>query len=135
MRLLVNLILKLRVKSLSESLFAKDLLNNDHFDTLSDAIRDLTTNENGTIKSGLKLRIGYLFKKLIKTCKGHYIQLGEMEKSVAIDRFAVVLDLNWDCIFYTAQVMCEQRRNTLRKPQAMPVEQDILNPTSTPETL
>ena len=43
----------MRVKSLNESLFAKDVLNNDHFDTLCDAIRD-TTNENGTIKVGLK---------------------------------------------------------------------------------
>ena len=36
---------------------------------------------------------------MIKTCKGQYIQLGEMEKSVAIDRFVAVLDLNWDYIF------------------------------------
>ena len=126
MRLLANLVLKMRLKSLNETLSAKDVLNNDHFETLSDAIRDLSTKENGKIKAGLKVRIGFLLKKLIKIGKGHYIYLGEMEKSVATERFAAVLDLNWDFIFYTAQVMCEQRRNTLRKPQAMPVEQDIL---------
>ena len=48
-----------------------------------------------------------------------------MEKSVEIDRFSAVLDLNWDYIFYAAQVLCEQRRNTLRKPQAMSTEEDI----------
>ncbi|KAK3727065.1 hypothetical protein RRG08_026590, partial [Elysia crispata] len=42
-----------------------------------------------------------------------------------VDRFSAVLDLNLDYIFYTAQVMCEQIRNTLRKPQAMPVEEDV----------
>ena len=48
-----------------------------------------------------------------------------MEKSVEVDRYSAVLDLNGDYIFYTAQDMCEQRRNTLRKPQAMPVEEDV----------
>ena len=49
-----------------------------------------------------------------------------MEKSVEVDRYSAVLDLNGDYyIFYTAQDMCEERRNTLRKPQAMPVEEDV----------
>ncbi|KAK3783530.1 hypothetical protein RRG08_028047 [Elysia crispata] len=102
-----------------------NVLEREHFDTLCDSIRDLTTGENGEIKAGLKLMIGYVLKKLIKTAKGYYIQTNEMEKSVEVDRFSAVLDLNWDYIFYTAQVMCEQRRNTLRKPQAMPVEEDV----------
>ncbi|KAK3777984.1 hypothetical protein RRG08_038780 [Elysia crispata] len=102
-----------------------NVLEREHFDTLCDSIRDLTTGENGEIKAGLKLKIGYVLKKLIKTAKGYYIQTNEMEKSVEVDRFSAVLDLNWDYIFYTAQVMCEQRRNTLRKPQAVPVEEDV----------
>ncbi|KAK3700099.1 hypothetical protein RRG08_014107 [Elysia crispata] len=102
-----------------------NVLEREHFDTLCDSIRDLTTGENGEIKAGLKLKIGYVLKKLIKTAKRYYIQTNEMEKSVEVDRFSAVLDLNWDYIFYTAQVMCEQRRNTLRKPQAMPVEEDV----------
>ncbi|KAK3793121.1 hypothetical protein RRG08_030204 [Elysia crispata] len=102
-----------------------NVLEREHFDTLCDSIRDLTTGENGEIKAGLKLKIGYVLKKLIKTAKGYYIQTNEMEKSVEVDRFSAVLDLNWDYIFYKAQVMCEQRRNTLRKPQAMPVEEDV----------
>ena len=36
-----------------------------------------------------------------------------------------LLDLNWDYTFYTAQDMCEQRRNTLRKHQAKTVEEDV----------
>ena len=62
---------------------------------------------------------------MIKTAKGHYIQANEMEKSVEVVRYSAVLDLNCDYIFYTAQDMCEQRRNNLRKPQAMPVEEDV----------
>ena len=125
MRVLANLILRMRVVSLNDNLRAQNLLEREHFDTLCDSIRDLTTGGNGEIKAGLKLKIGYVLKKLIKTAKGYYIQTNEMEKSVEVDRFSAVLDLNWDYIFYTAQVMCEQRRNTLRKPQAMPVEEDV----------
>ena len=125
MRVIANLILRMRVVSLNDNLRAQNVLEREHFDTLCDSIRDLTTGENGEIKAGLKLKIGYVLKKLIKTAKGYYIQTNEMEKSVEVDRFSAVLDLNWDYIFYTAQVMCEQRRNTLRKPQAMPVEEDV----------
>ena len=125
MRVLANLVLRIRVLTLNENFCAHNVLEREYFDALSDSIKDLTTGENGQVKPGLKMKIGYLLKKMIKIAKGHFIQAGEMEKSVEIDRFSAVLDLNWDYIFYTAQVMCEQRRNTLRKPQAMPSEEDI----------
>ena len=126
MRVLANLILRMRVVSLNDNLCAQNILEREHFDTLCDSIRHLTTRENGGIKASLKLKIGYVLKKLIKTSKGHDIQANEMEKSVEVDRYSAVLDLNGDYyIFYTAQDMCEERRNTLRKPQAMPVEEDV----------
>ena len=110
MRVLANLILRMRVVSLNDNLCAQNILEREHFDTLCDSIRHLTTRENGEIKASLKLKIGYVLKKLIKTAKGHYIQANEMEKSVEVDRYSAVLDLNGDYIFYTAQDMCEQRR-------------------------
>ena len=125
MRVLANLVLRMRVITLKDNFCAHNLLERQYFDALSDAIKDLTTGENEQVKPGLKLKIGYLLKKTVKIAKGHFIQDGEMEKSVEIDRFSAVLDLNWDYIFYTAQVICEQRRNTLRKPQAMPTEEDV----------
>ena len=125
MRLFANLVLRIRVLTLNENFCAHNILEREYFDALSDSIKDLTTGENGEVKPGLKMKIGYLLKKIIKIAKGHFIQAGEMEKSVEVDRFSAVLDLNWDYIFYMAQVMCEQRRNTLRKPQAMPTEEDI----------
>ena len=61
------------------------IIEREHFDTLCASIRHLTTKENGEIKASLKLKIGYVLKKLIKTAKGHYIQANEMEKSVEVD--------------------------------------------------
>ena len=103
MRVLANFILRMRVVSLNDNLGAQNVLEREHFDTLCDSIRHLTTGENGEIKAGLKLKIGYVLKKLIKTAKGHYIQANEMEKSVEVDRYSAVPDLNWDYIIYTAQ--------------------------------
>ena len=72
MRVLANLILRMRVVSLKDNLCAQNILEREHFDTLCDSIRHLTTRENGEIKAGLKL------KKLIKTAKGHYIQANKI---------------------------------------------------------
>lgn len=122
LRVLANLVLRMRILSLNENICAYDVLEREYFDTLCDSIRDLTMRENGEIKPGLKLKICFLLKKIIKIAKGHYIQTHKIEKYIEIDRFSTVLELNWDYIFYTAQVMCEQRRNTLMKPQAMLTE-------------
>ncbi|KAK7489172.1 hypothetical protein BaRGS_00019550, partial [Batillaria attramentaria] len=59
--------------------------------------------------------------------EGHYTQLNEMDKATEVERFQAVLDLNWDFIFYAAQLACERRRNMLRKPQDMPLEEDVQN--------
>ena len=125
MRVLANLVLRMRILSLNDNLCTQNVLEREYFDTLSDSIKDLTTGENRQIKPGLKMKIGFLLKKMIKIAKGYFIQADKMEESVEIDRFSAVLDLNWDYIFYTAQVMCEQRRNSLRKPQAMPSAEDM----------
>ena len=113
MKLLANMILKMRSVTLDDTICGKSLQERDHFETLSGAIRSLTTIETGSIKAGLKLQIGYLLMKLIKITKGYYIQIGKVDESVEVDQFAAVLDLNWDYIFYEAQVECEQRRTTV----------------------
>ena len=79
----------------------------------------------GSLKAGMKLKIGYLLKKLIKVSRGHYIQTNELHLAEEMDRFASLLELNWDFIFYTAQLHCQQRRSSLRKPQEMPAESDL----------
>ncbi|KAK3738211.1 hypothetical protein RRG08_039622 [Elysia crispata] len=40
-------------------------------------------------------------------------------------KFLVALHLQWDFIFYNAQVHCEARREGLRKPSAMPDNEDF----------
>ena len=57
--------------------------------------------------------------------KGQYIMKNMMKEAEEVDLFSSVLTMSWDFIFYTAQVFCESRRNTLRKPGDMPLEKDV----------
>ena len=57
-----------------DTLSGEDLLKRQNFEYLTKAITQLSTNENGYLKPGLKLSIGYLLKKSVKVMKGYYIQ-------------------------------------------------------------
>ena len=49
----------------------------------------------------------------------------EMEKVRELELFSTLLSYNWDFLFFTAQVSCENKRNNLRKPEDMPLEADV----------
>ena len=125
MRTLGNLVLECRKVTENELFAAKDIAKTDNFDHLTMAIKNLTTDEHGTLKAGLTLAIGFLLKKLIKVLKGVYIQDKLEQQSTEVDNFAALLDLNWEFIFYRAQLACEQKRQNLRKPNDMPLEKDL----------
>ena len=126
MRLFGRLLLEVQKVAHDDNLTGADLLDRVNFEHLSKAITNLTSNEHGHLKAGLKLAIGYILKKSIKVMKGHYIQENKMKESEEVDRFSALLELNWEFIFFNAQLKCEQRRQNLRKPADMPVEDDIL---------
>ena len=106
-------------------LTGEDILKISNFEALRECIVSMTTSESGDMKSGLKLSIGFVLKKLIKVLKGHYIMKGKIDAAQEVDLFSSVLQMNWDFIFYTAQVACEVRRNSLRKPSDLPLENDV----------
>ena len=87
----------------------------------------MTKKKNGGQKAGLKLSLGYILKKTKKVVLGYYTQKTLLDKAAEVERFASVLELNWDFIFYSAEMQCEQQRNALRRPQDMPLEEDIEN--------
>ncbi|XP_070191676.1 uncharacterized protein [Littorina saxatilis] len=126
MRTLGSLIVQMRKVADLDNLNGEDVVDRTQFEVLSQAVKEMTTNENGSMKAGMKLSVGYLLKKVAKVMKAHYIITSELVKSEEVDRFLAVLDLNWDYIFYTAQLSCEQRRTNLRKPTDMPMEEDIV---------
>ena len=61
----------------------------------------MTTDEQGEMKPGLRLSIGYVLKKLIKIMKGHYVMKDCMKAAEEVDLFNSVLQMNWDYIFFS----------------------------------
>ena len=102
MRILGNLIQRIRdLKGVN--LTGEDILKRANFEALRECIVSMTTSESGDMKSGLKLSIGFVLKKLIKVLKGHYIIMkGKMDAAQEVDLFSSVLQMNRDFIFYTA---------------------------------
>ena len=95
MRLMAKLNLEFRHVSGCMSLTGEDLLDRKYYPVLEQAIDNLSKRENGgKQKSGLKMSVGYLLKKLIKMIKGFYIQRDEMDKSAEVNQFSAMLDHN-----------------------------------------
>ncbi|RUS68728.1 hypothetical protein EGW08_023510, partial [Elysia chlorotica] len=125
MRSFSNLIIKFRKHSSNKNAGGVDILHYSQFDILEKAINEMTADEENKSKSGLKLRLGFILKRASKVMRGYYITKGEFKKEEEINRFLNALHLQWDFIFYTAQVECESKREGLRKPAAMPDKDDI----------
>ncbi|GFR80622.1 histone-lysine N-methyltransferase SETD8-A [Elysia marginata] len=125
MRLLANLIIEMSLLK-GQKLNGENVMELDNFNILSKAVTAMTHRESGEQKSGLKLRLGYLLKKLINISKGHYIQLRMETKAAEVESFRALMKLKWDMLFYSAQVQVLARRNALRRPQAMPLEKDVM---------
>ena len=126
MRLFGNLIVNMKEAAGKENLTGEDVLNRQNFEFLIQAIEKATKTEAEKEKAGLKLSIGYVLKKAVKIMKGCYVQHNMLSQAEEVQRFSEVLTLNWDFVFYAAQLQCELRRNSLRKPDDMPLEQDVL---------
>ena len=72
----------------------------------------------------MKVRLGFLLKRAVKVITEYYITQGKF-KETAMTKFLDALHLQWDFIFYNAQVHCEARQEGLRKPTAMHDNEDV----------
>ena len=124
MRIIGNLILGFRSESGEKKKSGIDVLDYRQFDILEKVIKKSSIKEVGE-KVGLKVRIGFVLKRAVKVMRGYFVMKEDSIKEVDLTRFLDVLNLNWDFIFFTAQIECELRRGGLRKPLAMPDEDDI----------
>ena len=124
MRMFGHLILAFREQSGIDNASGIDILDISKFESLEKAILQLSGNSENT-KDGLRVRLGFLLKHAAKVLRGYFITQGKFTEEKAIVRFLNVLQLQWDFIFYNAQVACEARREGLRKPCAMPIKDDV----------
>ena len=125
MRIFANLILAFRLETGEEGASGQEILNYRRFEALEKAIKNVATKETGDDKAGLKVRIGFVLKKAAKIMRGYFVMKADAQKEADMTRFLDVIDLQWHYIFLPAQVECEKKRIGLRKPSAMPDEDDV----------
>ena len=126
MRRVASLLKEFRASANDMTLTGKDLLHRTKFKLLEDALHTVSCKDDGTLKAGLKLSIGYLIKRCAKVMKGHYIIEGKFDEAQEIDRFNSVFELNWDFLFSKSKNQVDARRqDVLRRPKMLPVEEDV----------
>ncbi|XP_022102343.1 uncharacterized protein LOC110985553 [Acanthaster planci] len=110
----------------NKSLGGDDLLDRQRFTELEEALQVMAEKEGGGIKAGLKLGLGFLLKKSARVMRALYIVNNELQKSKEVDRFLKAIDLSWEYVFGLTQYEVENKRQAvLRKPQSMPLEENI----------
>jgi len=132
MRRLASLFIKFREEVKREapdtSVEVKDMLCRDHFPSLETAVIQVTTSQDGTeIKSGLKLGLYYLLKKLAKVIKINYLVKKQDDLATEVDKFTDILGMNFNFLFGDAVYQINKNRETkLRRPTEMPSDADVV---------
>lgn len=107
-----------------------DMFIRANFTHLEQAVIEYTTkgfgNSTDDLKHGLKTAIYCLIKKACKLIKGMYLIDDEDDKASDVDKFIDVFELSHDYLFGDATYAMNRNRNEkLRKPEALPLEEDI----------
>jgi hypothetical protein len=107
----------------------KDLVCRSMFPALESAIYRCTdASDSNQMKSGLKIGLYYLLKKLAKVVKTSYLVAKPPEdaKATEVDQFLGVLALNYNFIFGDAIYNINKNREVkLRKPEELPKDSDV----------
>ena len=110
-----------------DDLSSLSLFERTKFKVLWEAIIAMSTKEDGALKAGLKIGIGYLLKRVIKFLNGEYLIQMKDKEADEIMRFRNVLIFFWPVVFGDAEYsVTVDRQKELRKPQRLPLEEDIM---------
>ena len=119
-------------QELSQPINAVEMLSRRNFNDLQEAIENMTSSEekNGNpknkLKSGLKIALLYLLKKIAKVVQGNYLIEGNDAKAEEVEKFVHVLNHNRDFVFGDAiYLLNKSRQVNLRKPDQLPLESDV----------
>jgi len=132
MRRIGHLFLKFRLLvtsgsgSVSTCSSAADMLVRRNFSCLVDAIEAYTIAEKPGEKSGLKINLYYLLKKMAKIQKATHLMNDNDSAASEIEKFQEVLSLSYNQIFGDAVYHLNRKRHIkLRRPQQMPSEDQV----------
>ena len=99
----------------------KEMFVRDNFPSLRRAIDAMSEDKTGT-----KLLIGNVIKRVVKVMKGVYLIQKQDDLVSQLDKFVDVLTYFWNDIFKPAEIGAVARRQEiLRKPSQLPKEEEV----------
>lgn len=105
---------------------ALDIFIRENFPKLRMVVDAYTSNEDDSVKAGLKQNVYYLLKRSAKTLRAIQLELGEDEIANQMFHFIQLLELWDDIMFGDAVYETNKRREVfLRKPEQLPNEDDM----------
>ncbi|XP_052059028.1 uncharacterized protein LOC127699762 [Mytilus californianus] len=105
---------------------ALDLFKMENFHIFMDGINSMAAKDDGGMKSGLKKNVGHLIQNVLTHLKGQYILQNKKDEMSKVDDFKTLLEYYKGEIFSDAEYNCKKnRQENLRRPQQLPVEDDI----------
>jgi len=136
--LFLTYVLQQNLVESSSPVGVKDMIRRKYYQALELAVQTATMAEKEEIKSGLKVSLYYLLnfsdnsslyhllKRLAKVVKSTLLVSGNDDDAAEVDNFVDALDRNKNYLFGDAVYKIRQNRETrLRKPEAMPDDDDI----------
>jgi integrase len=125
MRLLAQLVLECR-KIKYPSFTGADLFDRTKFETLTTALENATTGAEGEERHSRTLAIANTLKAASKTVMAMYMINDDLESAKEVERFRVVLDLEWAYLINRATHHVQMRsQELLRQPKRLPLEDDV----------
>lgn len=105
---------------------ALDIFIRENFPKLRTAIDSYTSNEDDSVKAGLKQNVYYLLKRSAKTLRAMQLEEGKEDVAKKVSQFVELLELWDDIMFGDAVYETNKRREIfLRRPEQLPNEDDM----------
>ena len=103
----------------------ESMFDRQYIDILKDAIEMLSIDEANELKSGTRLLLGSVLKRVIKIYKGVLLKRKQDAEAEELDKFSIILSTEWVDIFATAEYQIKAKRHELRRPHELPLENDV----------
>lgn len=105
---------------------AADIFIRSNFNYLIEAIESYTMSLKNTLKSGLKISLYYLLRKMAKFQRANYLMKDKDDLATEVEKFQEGLSLNQQLVFGDAVYnLNRKRQETLRRPDQLPFEADV----------
>jgi hypothetical protein len=103
-----------------------EMFNRDAVELVQDAIINMTTRDDNTVKDALKKNMRYLIQDVCKVMRANYLLSKEDDKADEMSKFLTIMQTVWPSFFAASEEAClKKRQSHLRRPERLLLEEDL----------